>query len=368
MKDLNIIKATVIRERKNIMKEKKFLNGLKNCKDTDQAVEILDKFISNELELSYTDLNEFINIVVENRVVLKVLEYWNKEKDLINEKRREFFSKQIQTMLKNKDVIDNITLINIYKIYNIIYLSLLRRDTKKKEVFLYHANSVITSLGFITSRKLFSRKYGEDTGLPQTYQKSDEVDKQKDIFNDIFFDNCDIGKNTLCSYGPITFVFKAEEILSLGKEIKVTKDNPIYDSDEYMYFSSLSKIQNKMISYRNGEDDGHPFYTRFKHHTTVRNCDYIEITKNNLECIIIENDGNVDELKQYINAKKCYSSEKLKEIIECALEKANLKEVKVKVRGNRNKKNSFRSRKDNSYSTSIEELWSSNLGVLYSKK
>ena len=36
--------------------------------------------------------------------------------------------------------------------------------------------------------------------------------------------------------------------------------------------------------------------------------------------------------------KKCYSSEKIKEIIECALKKAKLKEVKVKIRENQNKK------------------------------
>lgn len=59
--------------------------------------------------------------------------------------------------------------------------------------------------------------------MQQTYQKSDEVDKQKDIFNDIFFDNCDIGKNGPCYYGPITFVFDAEEILRFAREIKITK-------------------------------------------------------------------------------------------------------------------------------------------------
>ena len=81
--------------------------------------------------------------------------------------------------------------------------------------------------------------------------------------------------------GQLLSSSRRKKFCPLGKEIKVTKDNPIYDSAEYMYFSSLSEIQNKMISYRNGEgeDKDYPFYTKFKHHTTVRNCDYIEITK-----------------------------------------------------------------------------------------
>ena len=198
----------------------------------------------------------------------------------------------------------------------------------------------------------------------QTYQKSDEGDKQKDIFNDIFFDNSDIGSKVICYYGPITFVFKAHEILNSEREIKITRYNPIEDSQEPLYFSSLSEIENQMMKYVKGEDGGYRFHTRFKHHTTVRDCDFIEITKENLKCIMVECVDNVAEVK----SAECYSSEKIKKMLECALEKANLKGIEVIIRNKKTKKNhDSRSKDGNPYSTGMEELWSSDLEVLYRK-
>lgn len=267
-------------------------------------------------------------------------------------------------MSEDKESLDEYIINNLNKVFNAIYLCYLRADNKKEDIYLYHANSVITSLGFITSKKLFSRKYGEDTGFPQTYQKSDEGDKQKDIFNDIFFDNSDIGSKVICYYGPITFVFKAQEILHSEREIKITRYNPIEDSQEPLYFSSLSEIENQMIRYVEGEDGGYLFHTKFKHHTTVRDCDFIEITKDNLERIMVERVDNVAEVK----SAECYSSEKIKKMLECALEKANLKGIEVIIRGKNDKKNhDSRSKDKNPYSTGMEELWSSDLEVLYRK-
>ena len=119
-----------------------------------------------------------------------------------------------------------------------------------------------------------------------------------------------------------------------------------------------------MIRYIEGEDGGYRFHTRFKHHTTVRDCDFIEITKENLECIRVECVDNVAEVK----SAECYSSKKIKKMLECALEKANLKGIKVIIRDKNNeKKKDSRSKDGNPYSTGMEELWSSDLEVLYKK-
>lgn len=343
---------------------KKFLEDLRNSKSSEETLNIIINFKESEKELNTSEIIEMINIIVENRQVFDDLKLWKDYDYPENDKAREFISKYVDILNENKESLNQHTSNNLNKVFNAIYLLLLKNDIKKEEVYLYHANSVITSLGFITSKRLFSRKYGEDTGLPQTYQKSDEVDKQKDIFNDIFFDNSDIGSKVICYYGPITFVFKAHEILHSEREIKITRYNPIENLKEPLYFSTLSEIENQMIRYIEGEDGGYRFHTRFKHHTTVRDCDFIEITKDNLERIIVERVDNVAEVK----SAECYSSKKIKKMLECALEKANLKGIKVIIRDKNNeKKKDSRSKDGNPYSTGMEELWSSDLEVLYKK-
>ena len=343
---------------------KKFLEDLRNSKSSEETLNIIINFKESEKELNTSEIIEMINIIVENRQVFDDLKLWKDYDYPENDKAREFISKYVDILNENKESLNQYTLNNLNKVFNAIYLLLLKNDIKKEEVYLYHANSVITSLGFITSKRLFSRKYGEDTGLPQTYQKSDEVDKQKDIFNDIFFDNSDIGKENICYYGPITFVFRAQEILHSEREIKITRYNPIENLKEPLYFSSLSEIENQMIRYVEGEDGGYLFHTKFKHHTTVRDCDFIEITKDNLERIMVECVDNVAEVK----SAECYSSEKIKKMLECALDKSNLKGVEVIIRDKKTKKNhDSRSKDGNPYSTGMEELWSSDLEVLYKK-
>ena len=55
-------------------------------------------------------------------------------------------------------------------------------------------------------------------------------------------------------------------------------------------------------------------------------------------------------------------------MLECALEKSNLKGIKVIIRDENDKKKKKSSSKDeNSYSTGMKELWSSDLEVLYKK-
>lgn len=343
---------------------KKFLEDLRNSKSSEETLNIIINFKESDKELNTSETIEMMNIIVENGQVFEVLKPWKDGEFPNNKKVREFISKHVDILSEDKESLAEYTINNLNKVFNAIFLCYLRADNKKEDIYLYHANSVITSLGFITSKRLFSRKYGEDTGFPQTYQKSDEGDKQKDIFNDIFFDNSDIGSKVICYYGPITFVFKAQEILHSEREIKITRYNPIEDSQEPLYFSSLSEIENQMIRYVEGEDGGYLFHTKFKHHTTVRDCDFIEITKDNLERIMVERVDNVAEVK----LAECYSSEKIKKMLECALEKANLKGIEVIIRGKNDKKNhDSRSKDKNPYSTGMEELWSSDLEVLYRK-
>ena len=69
-------------------------------------------------------------------------------------------------------------------------------------------------------------------------------------------------------------------------------------------------------------------------------------------------------LKTVLQSRKSeqhYSSEKIKEMIECALEKENLKEIEVMIRKEDGKKKEDLFSK---YSTNIEELWSSDLEVI----
>ena len=121
-----------------------------------------------------------------------------------NNEVREFISKYVDILMKNKKDLNQDTLNNLNSVFSAIYLLSLRAENNKEDIYLYHGNSVITSLSFILNKKLFSRKYDEDNVIPQTFQKSDDKDKEQDIYNNIFFDNSDIGEANICAYGPIT--------------------------------------------------------------------------------------------------------------------------------------------------------------------
>ena len=74
-------------------------------------------------------------------------------------------------------------------------------------------------------------------------------------------------------------------------------------------------------------------------------------------------------LKTVLQSRKSeqhYSSEKIKEMIECALEKVNLEEIEVIIRKEDCKKQEADKDKEDvsKYSTNIEELWSSDLEVI----
>ena len=335
---------------------KKFLEDLRNSKKFKKTLDVIINFKESDKELNISEIIEMINIIVENGQVFGVLRPWEDGEYPNNKKVREFISEYVDILSEDKESLDEYTINNLNKVFNAIYLCYLRADNKKEDIYLYHANSVITSLGFILNKKLFSRKYGEDNFIPQTRQRSDSKDKKQGIYNDIFFDNSDIGEDKICAYGPITFVFSAKEIFDSSKEVKVTNENP-YNVKNYenMYFSGLLEIKKEM----NGGE--YRFYKQIQYHTTIKDCDYIELKKENLKYIIIENYKNHEEVVQLNKECRVHSSIKLDEIFKKALRNANLNEVEVKIREHNVNKHIP------TMATELEELWSSDLEVLYKK-
>lgn len=335
---------------------KKFLEDLRNSKKFKKTLDVIINFKESDKELNISEIIEMINIIVENGQVFGVLRPWEDGEYPNNKKVREFISEYVDILSEDKESLDEYTINNLNKVFNAIYLCYLRADNKKEDIYLYHANSVITSLGFILNKKLFSRKYGEDNFIPQTRQRSDSKDKKQGIYNDIFFDNSDIGEDKICAYGPITFVFSAKEIFDSSKEVKVTNENP-YNVKNYenMYFSGLLEIKKEM---NEGE---YRFYKQIQYHTTIKDCDYIELKKENLKYIIIENYKNHEEVVQLNKECRVHSSIKLDEIFKKALRNANLNEVEVKIREHNVNKHIP------TMATELEELWSSDLEVLYKK-
>lgn len=329
---------------------------MRNSNSFKKTIDVIISFKESNKELSISEIIEMINIIGENGQVFGVLRPWKDGKFPNNKKVREFISEYVDILSEDRESLDEYTINNLNKVFNAIYLCYLRADNEKEDIYLYHTNSVITSLGFILNKKLFSRKYGEDNFIPQTRQRSDLKDKEQGIYNDIFFDNSDIGEFKICAYGPITFVFSAEEIFNLNKDVKVTSENPI-NLEEYanMYFSGLLEIKKEM------KEGKYKFYRQHQYHTTIKNCDYIELKKENLKSIIIENYKNHEEVVQLNKECRVHSSIKLEEIFKKALRNANLNEVEVKIREHKVSKHVP------TMATELDELWSSELEVLYKK-
>jgi len=107
---------------------------------------------------------------------------------------------------------------------------------KEKNVqFLYHANTVATSLTFIKSGCLLSRHQVEIDGLTQSYQKSDEHDKKHDVWDHIYVDGTDhhkiYGQSNF--YGPVLFRLDLKLLVSPSfQEIYVMKSNPMFWNDK----------------------------------------------------------------------------------------------------------------------------------------
>ena len=135
--------------------------------------------------------------------------------------------------------------------------------------YLYHANTVATSITFLEYNGLMSRGAIEYEGLYQTEQPSDELDKKFNVWNDMFIDTTDLHgyfpRQNL--YGPILFEFDIELVLEKSYDIWITKNNPIYweldYKDEDKYFVDIADLvdhwdsverQRKMITIRNNAE------------------------------------------------------------------------------------------------------------------
>lgn len=112
---------------------------------------------------------------------------------------------------------------------------------------LFHANTELTASSFLNYRGIMSRGLMEQNNLPLTYQKSDEIDKQFGVWNDIFLDDVDIharaGKSNY--YGNVLFCYATEILLTPGHAIYITKTNPIDWKSETNYFTDTTEFESE---------------------------------------------------------------------------------------------------------------------------
>ena len=184
--------------------------------------------------------------------------------------------------------------------------------------YLFHANSVTTSVDFLDTGYIYSREMGEKL-KKQTAQRSDDLDKSLGIYNDIFFDNADIphyaGTNT-SAYGPIMFVFNAETIR--GRRVRVTRANPFVRDNltyESFFFRDVESIRDEI-----NHGGTNRFLMNSMHHTTIYNTGMIPL-KGNLEAIYIEKHRSGDGREKRIYNK-----------LRKELDRHGLKDVKLAIR------------------------------------
>ncbi len=117
---------------------------------------------------------------------------------------------------------------------------------KKKNVeFLYHANTVLTSLSFIKEKALLSRHEVEAGGLKQSFQKSDLEDKKHDVWDHVFVDGTDhhVKYSRPNFYGPVLFRLRLELLTSpLFPTVYIMRSNPLYWSDKTSLENKFYKL------------------------------------------------------------------------------------------------------------------------------
>lgn len=148
--------------------------------------------------------------------------------------------------------------------------------------YLYHVNTVVTSLTYINNGGLLSRGSVEDAGLLQTPQESDYLDREFDVFYDIFFDSVDIHERAKQTnhYGVIAFEFSIDVLDELDDcDILVTKDNPIRWKSAEDYENNYFTNERDLCDYF--------FKGNFAQHITIRK-PYRPIRFDYLKNIIIE--------------------------------------------------------------------------------
>ena len=172
---------------------------------------------------------------------------------------------------------------------------------------------------------IYSRQYGEDYFREfQTAQDSDESDKRDGVYNDLFFDNCDIRLNNgrRSAYGPVSFVINERVLLDPGSTIRITKVNPGNTKREESfgempyeerYYTSIDELRRTKFDY--------PFRSLIMHHTTFWN-------KNQMML-------NPDVLKYILLDRNKYDKERtfrVKERLEKELAEAGLSDIPVILR------------------------------------
>ncbi|PSU69824.1 hypothetical protein C9J22_13175 [Photobacterium phosphoreum] len=126
---------------------------------------------------------------------------------------------------------------------------------EKGVTHLHHANTVATSITFIENNGLLSRGDVADNGLFQTEQASDEDDIRFDVWGDVFVDTVDLHglfpRQNL--YGPVLFKFNLEFLLNDDLHIWVTKNNPMFWTDnlteEDKYFQSVDELKKRWYQF-----------------------------------------------------------------------------------------------------------------------
>lgn len=117
--------------------------------------------------------------------------------------------------------------------------------------YLYHANTMVTSLTFLKQNGLMSRGCVEDKDLDQTPQSSDRIDRDYGIWYDIFLDFYDLHSGGFGYYkrqnvyGPILFKINIDFIKQQNFNVWITKDNPTNWrtlEENQRYFSSVEEL------------------------------------------------------------------------------------------------------------------------------
>lgn len=207
---------------------------------------------------------------------------------------------------------------------------------------LYHANSVSTAVSYIRNKKMYSRAYGEVYfNSCQTSQWSDESDVRDGVYNDLFFDNCDIrsitGKHS--AYGPVTFVFDESILTGSIFDIRITKVNPVNVSNfgaldvRDRFFTSIEEL------YEEANSAQFPFRTNFGHHTTIWDMPYMEMYAGTLKYILVERNSDIEKSIQ------------VKNLLLEELRKLHWNDIPVIIRQNVGREDDIRT------AASLEELW-----------
>lgn len=127
--------------------------------------------------------------------------------------------------------------------------------------FLYHANTLATSISFIKEGALVSRKFAVDNGLSQTPQDSDHKDKLHGVWDSLFLDGTDhhVIFKRRNYYGPISFKIKLEVLLS-GEfdKVYITRWNPSRwphnMAEENKFYHSIDEVRKNYTAGAKRED------------------------------------------------------------------------------------------------------------------